>query len=127
MGTSDWSVSAGIVVGTALILLGVVAYVVTDFASVTALIPSLSGLLFVGLGVVGRRPDRERRAVLGLGVLAVIGLAGTTRSLPDFFALVAGGGTDQPVAAIANGAMAAGCLIVLALAVRYVVVGRGDE
>jgi FtsH-binding integral membrane protein len=68
----------GIVLGIALVVLGVGAYVLSNFASITALIPAFFGTLIVILGVVGyKQTDRQRLAAYGIGLLAVLGVLGS--------------------------------------------------
>ena len=105
---------AGIVVGIALAVVGVGAYVVTDFASFTALIPALFGVVFVALGRVGIETGRERVATYALGVLSILGIGGSTRGLAELPALVSGGSVESPTAVASQGLMALLCLVVLA-------------
>lgn len=115
MSARDNALNGGIVVGIGLVLLGIAASVATDFASVTSLIPSVVGVVFVAVGLVGRRTDREREAVLALLALSVLGFAGTLRMLPAVIELLTGGSVDSTVATAANGLMALGALVVIAL------------
>jgi sulfite exporter TauE/SafE len=79
----------GIVLGIALIVLGVGAYTLSDFVSITALIPVFFGGFVAILSVVGyRQTDRQRLAAYGIGLLAVLGVAGSTRGIPDVIALL---------------------------------------
>lgn len=109
----------GIVLGLALILLGAGAYVLSDFASVTALIPAIFGALIAILGVVGRQIGRDRLAIYGIGVLAVLGVLGSVRGIPDVIALLLGEPVESVIAAISQGAMIVICLILLATVGRY--------
>lgn len=114
----------GIVLGLALIILGVGAYVLSDFASITALIPAIFGVLIGLLGVVGRQTDRDRLAIYGIGVLAVLGVLGSIRGIPDVIALLAGESVESVIAAVAQGAMIVICLVLLAAVGKYVVDAR---
>nr|WP_250874471.1 hypothetical protein [Halomarina rubra] len=115
----------GIVLGIVLVALGVVAYALSDFASVTALIPAIFGVLIAALGVIGyRRTDRQRLAAHGIGVLAVLGVLGSTRGLPDIIALVTGGAVDSTVAAVSQGSMIVACLALLVAVIRFVLESR---
>lgn len=110
----------GIVLGIALIILGVGAYVLSDFASVTALIPAIFGVLIAVLGVVGRQTDRQRLAAYGIGLLAVLGVLGSARGIPDVLALLAGESVESTIAAVSQGTMIIISLVLLAAMIKIV-------
>ncbi|WP_136591243.1 hypothetical protein [Salinigranum halophilum] len=111
----------GIVLGIALVVLGVGAYTLSDFVSSTALIPAFFGVLVAILSVAGyRQTDRQRLAAYGIGLLAVLGVAGSTRGIPDLIALLTGGAVDSPIAAVSQGVMIAVCLVLLVAAVQVI-------
>jgi hypothetical protein len=111
----------GIVLGTVLVALGVGAYVLSDFASVTALIPAFFGVLIAVLGVAGyQRTDRQRLAAYGIGLLAVLGVLGSTRGLPDIIALLTGGAVESTIAAVSQGTMIVICLVLLVAMVPFI-------
>lgn len=69
--------------GTAMIALGVIAYVLTSFASVTALIPAFIGLPIAACGALALNPDRAKPALIVAVLLALLGLGGTgSRLIP---------------------------------------------
>lgn len=75
-------------VGLAMILLGVVAYLVTGMASVTALIPSFFGVVIAALGVGASKAKEggRRGPLIGAMVVSVLGLLGPLgRVLPAAF------------------------------------------
>ncbi|GAA0239979.1 hypothetical protein ACFFQF_30270 [Haladaptatus pallidirubidus] len=109
-----------IVLGLILIILGTSAYVLSDFASITALIPSFFGVLIAFLGVIGRQTERDRPAVYGIGILAALGVLGSTRGIPDIIALLTGEPVESVIAAVSQGAMIAICLVLLAIVGMYV-------
>ncbi|MEY7848755.1 hypothetical protein AB7C87_06070 [Natrarchaeobius sp. A-rgal3] len=115
--------TVGTALGVVLVALGVSAYVVTDFASVTALIPAIFGVLIALLGVAGRQFDRGRAAVYGIGALAVLGILGSARVVPDAIVLVTGGDVDSVVATVSQSAMILVCVVLLG-AVAKDVLGR---
>lgn len=115
---------AGIAVGTLLVVLGVAAYVLTDFASVTALIPSLFGLLFVVLARLGRDAGRHEVAIYGLAIAALVGLAGSAMGVGDAVALAAGEDVDRPAAAISQAVMAVCSIAVVLLSGRAIAARR---
>lgn len=111
----------GIVLGTALVALGIGAYVLSNFVSVTALIPAVFGVFIAVLGVVGyQRTDRQRLAAYGIGLLAVLGVLGSTRGIPDIIALLTGGAVESTIAAISQGTMIVICLVLLAAVIQFI-------
>ncbi|WP_331234405.1 hypothetical protein [Natronorarus salvus] len=105
--------TAGLVAGGVLVVLGIGSYTLSGFASVTALIPAFFGLLIALLAVAGRRRDRPRLASYGIAALALVGIAGSARGLPDVLALLTGGTVDSTVAAVSQGGMILVCLLLL--------------
>ena len=111
----------GIVLGMVLILLGVSAYVLSDFASITALIPAFFGILIAILGGVGyQQTDRRRLAAYGIGLLAVLGILGSTRGIPDIIGLLTGEAVESTIAAVSQGAMIIVCLVLLAAVIQFI-------
>ncbi|MDG5758825.1 hypothetical protein QA600_05665 [Natronococcus sp. A-GB1] len=108
----------GIAIGILLILLGVVAYVGTGFASVTALIPAFFGIAIVAIGWLGRATGRRRLPIYGYGLLALLGIAGSTRGLSDVWTLATGGSVDSPIGAVSQAAMVVLCFALLFLVGR---------
>jgi hypothetical protein len=105
----------GTVLGLALVVLGIGAYVLSNFASVTALIPAIFGVIIALLSVVGRRTDRHRFASYGIGLLAVLGVLGSARGIPGVIALLSGESVESTIAAVSQGAMIVICLVLLAV------------
>ncbi|MDJ0954968.1 MAG: hypothetical protein QNJ81_14920 [Acidimicrobiia bacterium] len=70
-----------IVVGVALITLGVVVSLVSDSSSVTSLLPAMLGLIFVATGLIARsRPAISRHAMhlaAAVSLIAVVGSVGS--------------------------------------------------
>lgn len=114
----------GVILGTTLIVIGVGAYVITEFESATALIPAIFGLLIAALGEVGRRTAREQVSVYGIGLLALLGVAGSAQGLPELFALLAGENIDSVVASVAQSATVVIGLILLGAVGKYVLQAR---
>ena len=110
----------GIVLGIALVVLGIGASVLSDFASVTAFIPALFGVLIALLSGVGYRTDRQQLAAYGIGFLAVLGILGSTRGIPDIIALLTGGSVESVIAAVSQGAMIVICLILLTAVIQFI-------
>jgi uncharacterized membrane protein len=103
-------------VGAVLVAVGVVAYVATGFASVTALLPSLLGLVIGVLGVVAARFDAGQHAIHAALVVALLGLLGSVQPL--------GGLADSDPAAITSLVTVIVLAVYLALGVRSFVSAR---
>ena len=108
----------GIALGAALVAIGLGAYVISEFASITALIPAVFGVVIVGLGVAAWQTPREKLAVLGIGVLSLLGVLGSARGVPDVITLLTGGAVESTVAAVAQGSMIAIGLVLFLAAGR---------
>ena len=105
--------SLGIALGGVLVVTGVGAYVASEFASVTALIPAAFGAVFAGLGVIGRNSERRRVAAYVMSALAVLGVAGSLRGIPEILALPSGGTIDSVVAPVTQGILILICLVII--------------
>ncbi|NGM67856.1 hypothetical protein G6M89_02320 [Natronolimnobius sp. AArcel1] len=124
MTTAKTTPGLGIVLGAVLVVIGIAAYVLSDFASVTALIPAIFGVVIAALGLVGRQTDREQIAGYAIGVLALLGVLGSARGVPDVIALVTGGSVDSSVAAVAQGSMIVIGVVLLGAVARDLLAGR---
>lgn len=109
----------GVGAGAALVVLGVGAYVVSDFASATALIPALFGVVLVALGRFAQVSEDWHRPAYGIALVAALGIAGSARGLPDAVDLVTGEEVNGTVAAASQGLFALVGLVTL-LAVAWV-------
>lgn len=108
------------VVGFLLILLGVVGYVGTGAASITALIPAMVGAIFLILALVARRAQARKHvmhAAVALALLLVVGV------VPRIIAAVNAGEANRP-AVLAQMAMAAILLVYVLLGVKSFVDAR---
>lgn len=95
-----------IVYASLLILLGVGGYILTDAASVTALIPAFLGGAVLIAGLVALKDKFCKHAMHAATLLALIGLAGTAPGLAKLFSLIAGGELERPEAVISQSIMA---------------------
>ena len=115
-------------VGIALIVLGVAAYILTGAASFTALIPSFFGLVFFGLGYLGDKSESMRKHSMHAALLlAIFGLAGSFGGLTAVFRSLGGTPIDNPAAAYAQALMAILCLFFLILGVRSFIEARKSQ
>jgi hypothetical protein len=101
-------------IGIVLIVLGLASYVLTGRTSVTALIPSFFGAVFVVLALVARHEGARKHAMHAAVALALLALLATLgRVLPA----VAAGDLARP-AVIAQLVMSAVLAIYVALGVK---------
>ncbi len=122
--TGEQTALLGLVLGGVLVVVGIGAYVITEFASITALIPAIFGALIAGLGAVGRNEPRQQVANYGIGVLAVLGVVGSLRAVPDIVAVLTGDSVNSGVATVTQGAMIGVCLVLVGAVGRYVLDSR---
>jgi hypothetical protein len=104
-----------VVIGSVLVVVGVVAYAVTAAASLTALIPSLVGVLLLGCAAATRRPAWHRPALLAALVVALLGALGSLTNVARIGDVIAGT-AERPAAVIVS-------TIMFVLLVGYLVVG----
>jgi hypothetical protein len=105
-------------IAAALIVIGVVGYVVTDRQSATALIPAFLGLLLLAFGLLARNEGYRKHAMHAVAAFALLGLLGTIGGLIRLL-----GGTTTP-AAISQGLTAILTGALLALAVKSFIDAR---
>ena len=110
--------------GAALVVLGIIGFVGSGADSVTALIPSFFGVVFVVLGVVGRSDDRRALTMHIAAFLALVGIAGSITGLVDLPDLLAGNDLERPWAVAVQSIMAVVLVIYLVLAVRSFIAAR---
>ena len=104
-----------VVIGSVLVVLGVVAYAATAAASVTALIPSFVGVLLLLCAAAARRPEWHRHGIHAALVVALLGALGTLMNVAQIGAVLAGT-AERPAAVIVS-------TLMFVLLVGYVVVG----
>lgn len=110
----------GLTLGGVLIVAGIGAYILSGFVSVTAFIPAIFGAAIAGLSLLGREEKRERTTIYAIGVLAILGVLGSARGVPDIVMLLTGGSVDSVVAPVAQGVMIVVCLILVLAVGRYI-------
>lgn len=113
-----------IIIGAILTLLGAVAYVGSDGASWTALIPAFVGIPLIVLGLIARNEKARRHAMHAAVALAMLGFLGTIRVLPSMLRLIGGGPVERPGAIIAQITMACCCFVLLLFGIRSFVAAR---
>ena len=119
---------ASTIIGGILLLLGIISYIGTGAASATALIPSAFGLIFIGLGYLGRKSEEMRKHAMHAALLlAIFGIAGSFGGLMSVFRAIGGVPLDNAPAAFAQALMAILCLFFLILGVRSFINARKEQ
>ncbi|MGV0580581.1 hypothetical protein ABQE57_19275 [Mycolicibacterium elephantis] len=103
-------------IGALLVAAGVIAYVVTAFASVTALIPAFVGVLLLIAALIGRRSEKTRKPAMHAAlVIALLAALGALRNVFKVGDLIAGT-AERPGAIITS-------IIMFVLLVVYLIAG----
>lgn len=110
--------------GTLLVVIGVVAYIATSMASVTALIPSFFGVVLVVIGMLGRKDRYEKPALYSALVVAVLGMVGSLSGIPQAITYLGGGEVARPAASITRAVMAVVLVAMVAALVRSLIAMR---
>jgi len=112
-------------IGLALVIIGVVAYLGSGAASVTALVPSVLGAILAALGLVATaRPGARRHAMHAAAAVALLGFLGSLQGVPAFFELLGGAVVERPWAAAAQALTAVLSAVFVAAAVSSFVRAR---
>lgn len=107
--------------GVLLIALGAIAYIATAFASWTALIPAILGVVILVGGLIGIRNEKVG-VHLALAV-AVLGILGTSMNVMQIGALIAGD-AERPTAVFTSTITFALLLVYVVLGVRSFIAAR---
>ena len=119
-----------IITGSLLIVLGILAYVVTNAASVTALIPSFFGLPLLVSGIIALKNEQLRRHAMHAAVfVALLGFLGTVGAIRFALYLISVGPThvDNPPAVITRSIMAIICGAYLYFSIRSFIDARRSK
>jgi hypothetical protein len=112
-----------LLVGVALVAIGLGAFVGTGAHAPTALIPAVLGLLIAISGLVARNPRLRMHAMHAAVLVALVGVLGCAPGLLHLPALL--GGTDErPVATVARVVTLLVCLGFVVSAVRSFIEAR---
>lgn len=113
--------------GILLILVSLVAVIATKLTP-TAFLPGALGLSIALLGYAGHKnPTLRRHAMHAALGLAVLGILGSLRGVPDFLTLLGGGRVERPVAAMAQFATTLICLGFVVSGVQSFLEARRDR
>ncbi len=110
--------------GAFLIVVGIVAYVATAAASITALLPAFLGVPILVLGLLAGRGDWHRHVIHAALLLALLGFLGTLRNVADVPAVLGDGDVERPVAVWTSTVTALACLAYVVAGVRSFVLAR---
>lgn len=106
------------ITGLVLILVGVIAYLTAETASITALFPALVGVIIAALGLVAQAPKFRRDAVhlaVIVGLFGIVAFFDNARHLP---ALLAGNDVARPQAVVVSAITVVILLTYLVLSIR---------
>ncbi|GAA1104276.1 hypothetical protein [Nesterenkonia jeotgali] len=102
-----------LIVGGLLLLVGIIGYVATSFSSMTALIPSVVGVLLLSSGGIARKNRKLGvHIALVVALLGALGMIMPLMSLPELFA----GESENPGAVIS-------ALVTVIVLVVYIILG----
>lgn len=110
-------------IGGLVAVTGIVAFLATGASSLTALIPTLLGVLLLVCGVIARKESARKHAIHAALVIALLGIFGTLMNvlqLGDLFA----GTAERPAAVIASTVTFALLLVYVVLGVRSFIAAR---
>ena len=110
--------------GIFLIVLGLVGYLTTGMQSVTALIPTFFGIVFIVLGIIALKEKARKMAMHIAMVIGLLGLIGTFSGLIKFFVLITGGEIARPAAVITQTMMALLLIYYLASGIKTFIDAR---
>ena len=107
--------------GVFLILVSTLAVVSTSLTP-TALIPGALGLAIALLGIWADKSPTQKPLAMNIALgLAVLGMLGSLRGIPEFISILGGGTVERPVATMAQFATV---FICLGFAIRWWVESR---
>jgi hypothetical protein len=109
--------------GAILVVAGILGFALSGAASVTALIPSLVGVLLVLAGLIARNPRWYPHAIHGAFAVALLGLLGSVMNAVRIGEVFAGT-AERPLAVILSAFMSVVLLVYLAIGVRFFVQAR---
>lgn len=114
-------------IGSLLIGVGVVAYITSGAASITALIPAFVGLLLLIAGLVARsNPSSRRHALHAAMAVALLGVLGSLMNVFQLGSLIAGT-AERPGAILTSTIMFVLLLAYLIVGIRSFVQARADR
>ncbi|MQA14724.1 MAG: hypothetical protein GEV09_11280 [Pseudonocardiaceae bacterium] len=110
-------------IGGILAAMGIVAYIATGAASVTALIPTFVGVLLLICAVLAHNPALHRHSIHAALVVALLGAAGSLMNVAELGDLFAGT-AQRPSAIIVSTIMFLLLVCYIAMGVRSFIAAR---
>lgn len=110
--------------GILLTLIGIIGYLVSGAASVTALIPAFFGIVFIILGRLAGKESLRKHMMHAAVLLALLGLFGSFTGIPDFIDWLGGNEDVNILAASVRSLMALLCIAYIAIAVKSFIDAR---
>jgi len=110
--------------GILLSALGIIGYAGSGAESITALIPTFFGVVFIGLGLLARKETLRKHMMHAAAVLAILGFAGSVSGISSFISMLGGSEIARPFAAVMKSIMAILTLAFVLLAVKSFVDAR---
>lgn len=115
-------------IGILLTLLGILSYILTDFVSLTALIPAFFGIAFAGLGFWGNSSESMKKHTMHAALLlALLGLGGSFSGLISLISALSGTMPERMAAAVSQSIMAIICIIFLIAGIKSFVNARRSK
>lgn len=117
-----------ITIGTLLTILGILSYILTDFASITALIPAFFGIVLTGLGFLGKSLESMRKHAMHAALLlALLGLAGSFSGLMALIGTLFGTMPERMSAVVSQSVMAVLCIVFLIAGIKSFITARKEQ
>ncbi len=111
-----------------MILLGIISYIATGAASVTALIPAFFGIVFIGLGILGVKSESMRKHAMHAALLlAILAVGGSFGGLMGVLGVLGGNELERPAAAYSQAVMALLCIGFIVTGVRSFITARKER
>ncbi|GAB5408180.1 MAG: hypothetical protein BalsKO_05450 [Balneolaceae bacterium] len=104
--------------GILLTLLGVASYFGTGQESITALIPTFFGMVFIILALFAGSESLKKHMMHGAAGLALLGAFGSARGIPGLIAIIGGEVVERPLAIYAQVAMFFMCVVYIVKAIQ---------
>jgi FtsH-binding integral membrane protein len=104
-------------VGLILTVVGIVAYVVSDSSSVTALIPTFIGVILLALGLASPNPKIHKHTIHAALVVALLGALGSLMNVIQIGDLISGD-AERPAAIVTSTIMFVVLVAYIAAGVR---------